>query len=160
MSKIRIIEWKDAPDMNAGAPMPSVSSDGSDLFVAYLVSDSENDDEYAIVKFKGVLQFTFGYPNDEALVAHPLYKNGLKFYSFNEIENSPAVNELDARNASVFPNSKGMYCSKFRHWVATFHDETLEVIGSSIDLIGQFSACSSEKAIIKHIEKMPSNKRH
>ena len=51
-----------------------------------------------MLEFKGVLHFAMGYPNDEALDAHPLSAYGLEPYQFHLVENSPLVRELDERN--------------------------------------------------------------
>jgi len=149
-SNIVITEWTEAPSMDAGAPMPGILSADSDLFVAYILSESNEQNEvFRVVKYEGVLQHTFGYPNDEALGAHPLYKFGLKYYSFNIVDNSPYLKELDKRNSSIFPESKGAYCERFQHWIATFHDETLEVIGSSVEFVGSEVARNAHEAISK-----------
>jgi len=153
MNKVKIIDWNEAPAMDAGAPMPCVYSNESNLFVSYIVSTPthEDDEEFAIVKFEGVLQFTFGYPNDEAFGAHPLYNLGLKFHSFNVVNNSPYLKELDKRNSSIFPDSKGAYCARFKHWVVPFHDETLEVVGSSVKFVGLETALNGQEALSRFI---------
>jgi hypothetical protein len=63
----------------------------------------------------------FGSPSDERLSDHPLYKFGLSFYAFWEVLDSPKI-PID---------------SSQRHWVATFHDETLEVVGDSASVQAQ-----------------------
>ena len=135
--------------MDAGAPMPAIQISDSGLFVAYIVSEPSLDgnlENYAVVQFSNVLQHTFGYPNDEALGMHPLYQSGLTFYAFNEVLNSPYVADLANRNEKQFPGSKDHYL-KFRHWIVTFHDETLEVIGLSAKVIGSIGATSGAAAI-------------
>ena len=135
--------------MDTGAPMPAIQVNDSGLFVAYIVSEPSLDgklEEYAVVQFNNVLQHTFGYPNDEALGMHPLYKFGLAFYAFNEVINSPYVADIANRNDKQFPGSKERYL-KFRHWVVTFHDETLEVVGLSAKVIGTIEAASGDAAI-------------
>ena len=88
MKKLRrqIKKWSGAPPMSSGVPMPAIRVSENRLYVAYLISDAELADEikkkYAVVRFDGVLQHTFGYPNDEALGGHPLYSAGLRFYEF------------------------------------------------------------------------------
>ena len=106
-----------------------------------------------------MLQHTFGYPNDEALRAHPLYSSGLAFYAFNEIANSPSVHELAARNAKIFPGSEGR-CLRLNHWIAAFHDETLEVIGDTIEFLGVVPARSASEAISKVYGKLSANVDH
>lgn len=152
--KTLIKEWKGAPQMDTGAPMPHIvlTEDNRDLMCAYIVSEgtieAPSKEEYAVVIFHGVSQFTFGYPNDEALGAHPLYHFGIKFYAFNMIENSPYLLELGRRNATIFPGSEGHYTQK-KHLLVAFHDETLEVICRDIEFLGQTEASNGKDAIIK-----------
>jgi hypothetical protein len=141
-------EWTGAPQMDTGAPMPSISVRDDGLYVAYALPGL--GEGYAIVRFTGVLQHTFGYPNDEALGEHPLYKAGLQFYAFNEVKDSPYVRELATRNARVFPGSEQRYV-KWRHWIVTFHDDTLEVIGEGLEFLGVTSADSASAAIDAHV---------
>ena len=60
--------------------------------------DSELGSSTAVLHFEGVLYYAMGYPNDETLNAHPLYANGLGFYGFYVVENSPLIADLDRRN--------------------------------------------------------------
>lgn len=148
-----INEWTEPPQMDTGAPMPVIRMADSGLFLAYIVSIPELNDqpeEYAVVKFEGVLQYIFGYPNDEALSAHPLYEAGLRFYAFNEIFESHYVAELGRRNAKNFPGTESRF-SGFRHWLVAFHDETLEVIAQSAKYFGRKPAASGEEAIAFYV---------
>ena len=139
--------------MNTGVPMPAiVLRNHTQLYVAYIISESEmapSIEDYAVVRFDGVIQYTFGYPNDEALGGHPLYPAGLEVYAFNEVVNSPYVHELGLRNAVCFPGTEMLY-QKLRHWIVTFHDETLEVIGNDVSFLGTALAHSAEAAISEH----------
>ena len=152
----QVSEWQGAPQMETGAPMPGIASDGRQLLVAYIVRDGgavETFEEcYAVVSFSGVLQHTFGYPNEDVLSEHPLYSLGLEAYAFNEIANSPYVGELAARNARAFPESKARYL-KHKHWIVTFHDETLEVVANAVEFLGTVGARSAVEAIEKMSNK-------
>jgi hypothetical protein len=77
-----------------------------------------------------------GYPNDEVLNAHPLYANGLGFYGFHIVENSPLIADLDRRNQVHERHVAGVYRKRFRHWIITFHDETLEVVTRNARFVG------------------------
>lgn len=143
-SSPKIVEWTDTPQMDTGAPCPAIALREDGLYVAYSVAQRE--DEYAIVRFGGVLQHVFGYPNDEALGQHPLYEAGLKFYAFNAVIDSPHVRELAERNERAFAGSRVRFLER-RHWVVTFHDETLEVVGMSIEFLGVARAESAAAAI-------------
>lgn len=151
--KPRAIEWTGAPQMDTGAPMPQIKLlEGRELLCGYIVSkrtiSNVSNEEFAVVAFHGVSQFTFGYPNDEALGAHPLYDHGISFYAFNQLEDSPYLKELGRRNASVFPGSESFWTSK-QHYIVSFHDETLEVVCSGVDFLGSVGADSASDAINK-----------
>jgi len=114
--------------MDAGAPCPAVRSDGHDLLCAYFINSTVTPQgTVALLKFENVLQYRFGYPNNEALEGHPLYQFGLKHYDFFAVENSPLIGEIEKQNRCHPQHRPGIY-AKFRHWIITFHDETLEVI--------------------------------
>ncbi len=153
MASCHIKEWIDAPQMSTGAPMPGIVFLSGSLYLAYIVSDAEPTpgatETFAIVRFDGVLQHTFGYPNDKALGGHPLYSAGLKFYAFNEIIGSPYLRELGERNAKMFPGTSERYTQK-RHWIISFHDETLEVVADSITYMGREACVSALEAISRH----------
>jgi len=98
--------WTDPPKMDVGAPQPSFARDGDLLSLAYR---THRGDHFAVLRFEGVSDFSFGDPSDERLHTHPLYQAGLRFYSFHEVCDEGAV-------------STGL-----RRWIITFHDDTLEV---------------------------------
>ena len=119
----RVVPWSDPPPMETGAPLPVVQRLGDSLVVAYVCHnpefpgwDSGADPSHrgfdiwsAVLRFGGVVWHHFGTPNDEALATHPLYPVGLGFYGFWTVLDSPRV-----------PDG-----SELRHWIVTFHDETL-----------------------------------
>jgi hypothetical protein len=120
--------------MDTGAPRPAVNSDGHTLLCAYVVNSTVAPaGRVALLKFETTLQYKFGYPNDEALQGHSLYRFGLKPYGFFVVENSP--------------HRPGIY-SRFQHWIITFHDETLEVIAMRGIVIGQ-TQLSPDKAVFE-----------
>jgi len=135
--------------METGAPLPAVHSDGHELLCAYVVNSTVAPAySVAILKFEGVLQYRFGYPNDEALPGHPLYPFGLEYYDFFAVENSPLISEIEKQNECHRQHRPGIY-AKFRHWVVTFHSETLEVIALRGSVKGQ-TDLSPEKAVCLH----------
>jgi hypothetical protein len=149
--KPEVTQWRGAPQMDTGAPVPAIALHEGSLLVAYLVAhpSSASSDEFAVVRFHGVCQHTFGYPNEDALPTHPIFGAGLAFYAFNEIHNSPYLDELGARNGRIFPGTEQHYAS-FRHWLVAFHDETLEVVGRSVEFIGTIEAPSAAAALAPH----------
>ena len=148
--RCQISEWSGAPQMDTGAPMPGIALHDRALYVSYIVRDSEHvgGESYAVVRFSGVSQHTFGYPNDEALAGHPLFSAGLSFYAFNEVANSPYLQELAARNARTHPGSEPRLLKR-KHWIVSFHDETLEVVGDAVEFMGTVVARSASEAIEK-----------
>ena len=99
--------------MDVGAPEPHIEQRGSQLFLAYFTPA----DRIAVVRFDDVRSYWFGPPSDERLDEHLLYGEGLKSYSFFEVT-QPVPEAVDP----VEPP---------RHWIATFHDDTLEVYATS-----------------------------
>lgn len=123
--------------MDAGAPMPAVFSDETGLTCAYVIGSTHSQSgSTAILHFDGVLYYAMGYPNDEVLEAHPLYVNGLRFCAFHVVENSPLIADLDRRNQVHQRHVAGAYVNRFRHWIITFHDETLEVVARNARFVG------------------------
>jgi hypothetical protein len=119
--------------MSVGAPLPAVRKDGDRLWVAYVCRNPEfpgwgsgappehpgYDVWSAVLRFDGVADYHFGAPNDEGLASHPLYAVGVRWYRFYEVRGS---SRLGGRNEK-------------KHWVVTFHDETLEVIADSAHVV-------------------------
>lgn len=130
--------------MSPGAATPEILSTGFDLVVAYRT----NVGDFVVVRFDGVDQLTFGYPNDEALPGHPLYAHGLRHYAFYEVMNSPKIRALHEANNVAFPGSNVF--ANARHWIATFKDSTLEVVATRIRYVGTFAAASAHEAIVAH----------
>jgi hypothetical protein len=113
---VSVHEWSAPPQMDVGAPLPSIRVDADRLWVAYLRRDPEATG--VVLRFDGVSEYHFGGPNDERLHEHPLYSAGLSFYAFYEARGSERL--------------RGR---KKKHWIATFHDETLEVIADSATIV-------------------------
>ena len=153
-----VAEWREPPQMDIGAPVPGICCDGSDLLLAYVVSSGLDPrfKEFAVVKFADVLQHIFGYPNDEALGGHPLYELGLTFYAFNVVKDSPYIDELNKRNASMFPGNNTMY-GDYSHWVVTFHDDTLEVVARTVEVAGRVEATTAHRAIFWYLDSKATN---
>lgn len=67
----------------------------------------------------------FGYPNEEALEGHRLYRRGLRRYSGFEVCNSSWIDAMEKQNQVHHLHNKQLY-SGLRHFIFTFHDSTLE----------------------------------
>jgi hypothetical protein len=109
---IAVTEWTEPPQMDIGAPMPETCEKESALFVAYYYGT----DRVTVLRFDSVSEFYLGEPNDEALHLHPLYSRGLSSYGFYEVVGSPKAS------------------GRLRHWIGTFHDETLEVVAEAANV--------------------------
>jgi hypothetical protein len=101
--------------MEIGAPQPSFERLGDAVLVAYRIS--RPDDHFAVLRFNGVQDLTFGDPTDEALETHRLFSAGLQPYRFQEVHGEPDVP------------------AGLRRWIITFHDDTLEVTARSAEVI-------------------------
>ena len=133
--------WREPPSMVTGAPEPCLFSNRKgDLYCAYYASRAVEDvalEEVAVLRFTGVLHFRFGYPNDEVLHAHPLYKSGLQHYGFHIVEQSPLIAEFEDQNRLHRQHKPGMYRERFKHFLIAFHDETLEVVAKEGAVAGR-----------------------
>ena len=135
--------WKEPPKMRS-VPEPTVWASEHELLVAYFTSD---DDKVAVLRFDSSCH-KFGYPNEEVLSGHPLYQYGLKFYDFHLVENSPWIVELCRQNR-VHPRHSDWLFDDLRHWIISFQDTTLEVVGKQAAVVGVFDSTSPDDALLK-----------
>jgi hypothetical protein len=161
MSAIATVRlWSEPPALETGSADPTLLSSGSDLFLAYKThnpdfpgwsSGASPDhpgfiEKVAVVRFELARAHKFGYQNSEALAGHPLYKFGLQFYAFQIVEHSPWIAELCRQN-SVHPRNSAALWDGLTHWIVTFEDDTLEVIGRSATVAGVFDSISPTEAL-------------
>lgn len=83
----------------------------------------------AIVEFKGCLVSKFGFPNDEAAMGIPKYKDF--GYDICEVKYSDWIQELEILNSHSFPNTS---YADFRHFIVFFHDSTFECVAKDLVL--------------------------
>jgi hypothetical protein len=88
----------------------------------------------AVIKVSPCLAFRFGHPNDEALPGHPLYERGFDGTAVCEVIESSWIAELTRQNRVQFPHSD---LSRWgvRHFLFSFHESTLEVLGRGLDVL-------------------------
>jgi len=157
----QITYWQEPPQMEPGAPKPSLFVDRrGDLYCAYFVSRALEDmnlGTVAVLHFKVVLQHRFGYPNEEVLHAHPLYKSGLHHYGFHIVEQSPLIAEIEELNRQHPHHRPGMHSTRFKHFIIAFHDETLEVVAQEGMLAGR-SNLAPDQAVVAFAELALANK--
>ena len=140
-----LCEILDLPQSCPGAPIPIIVADERDLRVFYylprhLAEAAEPGDTHswessrsvAAVLFHGVQASYFGWPNDEAIHGHPLYKKGLEPYAAYEVFESGWIATIARRNA-VHHRHKDKLFADLRHFILAFHDSTLEIIAESYE---------------------------
>lgn len=133
-------------ELDAGAPLPHVLADGHSVFVVFYlrassrvhdgttvaVADPHGTDEaVGLIEFTGVHSVSFGGPNDEALHGHPLHGHGLRPYAVHEVHGSRWITEAERIN-SVHPCHRPGWHDTLRHFLITFHDETLECLAQDL----------------------------
>ena len=125
---------------DAGAPKPVLLS-GLRTFVAFYLSvqdplfdgtnprvrDPHADHCIGVVEFKRVTAVKIGSPSDEVLRGHPLWGSGLESCSAHEVGNSPWITELMEVDRAHEHFDESRWTGR-RHFMLTFHDETLECI--------------------------------
>jgi hypothetical protein len=128
-----VSRWNEPPPMDVGSPLPAIKNNGDRLWVCYICKnpnfpgwesgaspDHPGFEIYkAVLRFDGVVSHHLGPPSAEKLYKHPLHSFGLEFYQFHEAFNTPALTEHKGK----------------RHWIITFHDETLEVIADQATVV-------------------------
>ena len=119
--------WQAPPKMDIGASQPSTKVLDDALLVAYRTA---RGDHFAVVRFSGVQTWSLGPPNDECTNTHPLWVDGLEFYTWHEVRE---------------PTTAGR---GLRRWVATFHDDTLDVVAKEgAVLVRAIQAPDAESAL-------------
>jgi hypothetical protein len=94
--------------------------------------------------------YKFGYPNDEAIGAHPLAKFGLGFYGLFEVINSPWTKEICEAN-KVHPRHEDSMFHDVKHYIARFKDVTLDVLATKLEEV-QMSADKVIELVNKEME--------
>lgn len=128
-------------EMDPGAPMPHLFANGRSVFVLFYLrapalagtsgATSSKPEPLGLVEFTGVHAVLFGGLNDEALNGHHLYGRGLDPYAIHEVRASSWISEAERAN-SVHPYHQGGWHAWLRHFVITFHDETLECLARDV----------------------------
>jgi hypothetical protein len=142
-------EYADELDLgiqiDPGTPMPHLFANGHSVFVLFYLRapiparitaagsgyPAGEEAPLGLVEFTGVHTVLFGGPNDEALNGHHLYGKGLQPYAIHEVRDSSWISEAEHVN-SVHPYHQGGWHAWLRHFVITFHDETLECLARDI----------------------------
>ena len=82
------------------------------------------------MEFKQVRSVKIGSPDDEVRHGHPLWGSGLEYHRAHEVRNSRWISELMDTNRVHERFDEGRWSGK-RHFILTFHRETLECVARS-----------------------------
>jgi hypothetical protein len=93
--------------------LPTARIVGDSLVVAYHLRGCDGS---AAIRFYGVNDWAYGYPNDEGLQEHPLWGKGFTFHEFHELR---------------------LTASDVVQWIGTFHDGTLTVHAKSVEVVDE-----------------------
>ena len=144
-----VVELKDVPQSDVGAPLPVVLSNEHRVLLAYRVR--ERDDEWdgsyvrivdydspeepiAIVNFGHCHSFIFGAPNDETFNGHPLYEKGLHPYGVFEVGSSSWLKTMERRNSVHEDHDPNRFHGRYKHFVFAFHDSTFECLAEGFEV--------------------------
>jgi hypothetical protein len=143
----RVVELRDVPQSDVGAPCPLVLANEGKVVVVYhrsnvppgwdgttvnVLGPNSAGEPAAIVRFDWVTASMFGPPNDEAFAGHPLASRGLRPYGAFEVLDSSWVRRLERMN-SVHPQHRPEGYADRRHFVLTFHDSVFECVARSYE---------------------------
>jgi hypothetical protein len=109
-----IADWTDPPPMDVGAPQPFLVTGDGMAWVAYR---TDRGDHFAALRFRDVQRLTFGDLDHQLLDEHLLSPGGLSLCTFHIV------------------TSPDLACEGLGHWVATFPDETLDVVARHADVV-------------------------
>jgi hypothetical protein len=132
----KLVETTNLPLASAGAPIPVILADEHTVVLEYymqdgLIKDGEEVDQVAIVTFSRCLSYSSGPPNEEAISGHPLYKKGLRPYSFFRVNNSSMINRFKNMN-KVHPYHNDSLYDDYVHYILCFHDSIFECISKDV----------------------------
>ncbi|MBF2003006.1 MAG: hypothetical protein IGS38_20065 [Synechococcales cyanobacterium M58_A2018_015] len=170
-SRDTVVELKNMPQSDVGAPLPFVWADDYRLILEYLVSEPDpnwdgtdinivspdtSDMLVAIIRFHRPYIHMFGPPNDEAFHGHPLASRGLTPYSAFEVLDSSWLRQLEKMN-SVHPyHDPQRFMENRHHFVFAFHDSTFECIAESFSVsFHRGSLTSSVEHVLKFLAEDP-----
>lgn len=116
-------------DIDYGAPTPIIYSTEHQVKLSFYLS-REDDNKRGLIIFDGLCQFKFGYPNEEAITGHKLYREGLYPLSFYEIKKSSWLQEIIDAN-KIHPYHKDSQFEKYRHYFFPLHDNSFEILAEN-----------------------------
>ncbi len=138
--KDEVLELRNLPQSDVGAPLPVLCAAEHHLCLAFIVSEPDpefdgttvqvvgpdtEDKSIAVVSFARHYAHMLGPPNDEAFEGHPLAGRGLRPYAIFEVRNSSWIRRLEGMN-QVHPSHSAEPFQSYRHFIFAFHDSTFE----------------------------------
>lgn len=134
------------PQMDVGAPEPAVLYDRGSLSFLYLVQEKPlrpeqradvefqfPEERFALVRARRCREYSLGAPSDETVQSHPFYPIGLRSYGAYEVLQSAWIAQLERSNRIHPRHTRGLF-DGVRHFIFTFHDETLEIACETLDV--------------------------
>jgi hypothetical protein len=113
------------------APEPTLLQSRERAILVFAATARDERAVTAVAEFTGCLATRFGYPDDEALPGHPLYRNGLRCYLVSEVLHSSWLRQVYQQHLSVFPHDPAW---EQRHFVITLHRSTFECLAENINI--------------------------
>ncbi len=125
------------------------------IYSTYYASDDRTA-KSVLVACAGISLSRFGYPNDEGLTEHRLYRSGLgNLNGFGEVKDSEFLKEYETMSKGSHEriwSGRGLSATKQahqskRHFIVSFKENVFEVICQELKIIGIFpdhSAALSE----------------
>jgi hypothetical protein len=170
-SRDTVVELKNTPQSDIGAPLPFVWADDYRLILSYLVSEPDpnwdgtyinvvspetEDTLVAIVRFARPYAHMFGPPNDEAFDGHPLANRGLTPYAAFEVVESSWIRQLERMNSVHSCHNPERFMENLRHFIFAFHDSTFECVARSFSVsVHRGSHMSSVEHILRFLAEKP-----
>jgi hypothetical protein len=160
-----VVELKEVPQSDVGAPLPVVISDEHTLVLGYISSkpDPEWDGSYttilspaskdvpiAIIRFRFPYAHMFGPPNDEAFCGHPLAGRGLHPYGAFRVLRSSWIRRLERMNL-VHPFHDPEWFEELNHYVFAFHDSTFECVAREFSVTMQMGSLQNAMSDVRKL---------
>ena len=114
-----------------GAPQPVLLQDEQRATLVFTAITTDEQTVTAIAEFHGCLATRFGYPGDEALPGHPLYKHGLRYHDVMDVLHSSWLRQVEEQDAAAFPQPPNW---EQRHFIITLHDSTFECLADELTI--------------------------
>jgi len=85
-----------------------------------------------------------------------LYQKGLRFYRVYEVQNSSWIRALERMNRVHPKHQSGMF-SRYRHFIFTFHDTTLECVANGIRKVTRLPYVDRASLLADMRQRLPDN---